>query len=155
MMKSLVVICLLSVFHPAIAAERGYLGVSFEDLRGREAGVQTGVIVQKVFAGMAAEQAGVKPGEIVTQIDGVSVPDRETAVGLLAENAAGERVRLTVIDRTRGGLRPSYVFVTMGNHPTSEFAKIMTANPPCRLSTSSRAPHCLPASKRGAAGHAS
>ena len=147
--KSFVAICMLSLIQPVMAAERGYLGVSFENLPGPENGVQTGVIVRKVFAGMAAEHSGLKRGEIVTQINGVTVPDRETAVGLLAENTAGERVRLTVMDRTASGLRPTYVFVTLGNHPSSEFAKIMTANPPCRLTSSSRAAHCSPQSKQG------
>lgn len=127
--KRWLVLSLMCLVHPAHAAERGYLGVSFGNLRTTEKGEQTGVIVEKVFAGMAAQQAGLKPGEIVTQINGVPVPDRKTAVALLAENAAGERIRLTIVDSTGGRFHQSYVFVTMGDHPTSEFAKIMTAKP--------------------------
>jgi predicted metalloprotease with PDZ domain len=126
--KISIALCLMCVVHPALAAERGYFGASFGALPATE-NVQTGVILKKVFAGMTAQQAGIKPGEIVTQINGVTVPDPKTAVAMLAENAAGERIRLTVIDRTDGGLRQSYVFVTMGANPTSEFAKIMTAKP--------------------------
>lgn len=143
--KILMALCLICVIHPAVAAGRGYLGVSFGTLPATENVVQTGVIVKKVFAGMAAQEAGLKPGEIVTQINGVSAPDPKTAVALLAENAAGERIRLTVIDRTGGGLRRSYVFATMGANPASEFAKIMTAKPmppPRPLSRSSTARHC-------------
>ncbi len=143
--KILMALCLMCVVHPALAAGRGYLGVSFGTLPATGNAVQTGVIVKKVFAGMAAQQAGLKPGEIVTQINGVSVPDPKTAVALLAENAAGERIRLTVIDRTGGGLRRSYVFATMGANPTSDFAKIMTAKPmppPRPLSPSSTARQC-------------
>jgi predicted metalloprotease with PDZ domain len=127
--KILIALCLMCVVHPALAAGRGYLGVQFGNLPATDKVVQTGVSVKKVFAGMAAQQAGLKPGEIVTQINGVFASDPKTAVALLAENAAGERIRLTVIDRSGDGLRRSYVFITMGAAPTSEFAKIMTAKP--------------------------
>lgn len=137
--KITIALCLMCVAHPALAAGRGYLGVWLGPLPATENTVRTGVVVKKVFAGMAAEQAGLKPGEIVTQINGVFVPDPRTAVALLAENTAGERIRLTVIDRTGGGLRRSYVFATMGAKPTSEFTKIMRAKPvpPQPISSSS------------------
>ena len=142
--KILISLCLICLTCPALAGERGYLGVWFGPLPATE-GVQSGVIVKKAFAGMAAEQAGLKPGEIVTQINGISASDPKTAVALLAENAAGERVRLTVIDRTGGGLHRFYVFATMGANPTSEFARIMTAKPsppPRPLPSSSTIRHC-------------
>lgn len=142
--KILIALCLVCAVHPSLAAQRGYLGVWFGSLPATEKGI-TGVIVKKVFAGMAAQQAGLKPGEIVTQINGISVPDPKTGVALLAENAAGQRIRLTVIDRTGDGLRQSHVFVTMGAKPTSDFAKIMTAKPiraPGHPSPALTARHC-------------
>jgi predicted metalloprotease with PDZ domain len=101
---------------------------------------QTGVVVKKVFAGRAAQQAGLKPGEIVTQIDGIFVRDPKTAVAVLAESATGERVSLTVIDRTGGGIRQSHVVATLAANPPNGFAAIMTAKhmpPPRPLSPSS------------------
>lgn len=124
----LIALCLAGGASAALAGERGYFGASFGNLPATGA-VHTGVVVKKVFAGMAAERAGLKPGEIVTQIDGVSPRDPRTAVALLAENAAGERVRLTVIDAGEDGLRRATVFVTLGDEPTSDFARIMTAKP--------------------------
>jgi predicted metalloprotease with PDZ domain len=146
--KILIALYLMYVAQPAFAAGRGYLGVWFGMIPAKDKAVSTGVIVNKAFAGMAAEQAGLKPGEIVTEINGISVPDPKTAVALLAENTAGERIRLTVIDRTNGGLRRSYVFATMGANPTGDFAKIMTvkARPrPVLPSTTSR--HCAGSAK--------
>jgi predicted metalloprotease with PDZ domain len=69
----------------AKAAGRGYLGVSFAALPATEKVVQTGVVVSKVFAGSAARQAGLKPGEIVTQINGIFVGDPKTAAEVVAE----------------------------------------------------------------------
>lgn len=146
--RIMVALCLMCVAHPALAAGRGYLGVWFGDLPATEKVVKTGVILKKVFADMAGQRVGLKPGKIVTQINGISVPDPKTAVALLAENAAGEKVRLTVIDRTGDKLRQSYVFATLGPQPTREFMSIMTAKPMrppprhCAGSDKARNPPC-------------
>jgi hypothetical protein len=109
---------------PALGAERGYFGAWFGDLPVSETAVKTGVIVKKVYAGMAAEKAGLKEGEIVTRINGVLAPDPPTAVELLADNAAGEKVRLTVIEKTGGGFRSFNMIAIMGDKPTAEFGKL-------------------------------
>lgn len=127
--RILIMGALIWLVHPANAGERGYLGASFGNISSKEKSVKTGVIVKKVFPGMAAQQAGLKPGEIVTQINGTSVSDPRIAVDMIAENGAGERISLTVVERARGQLRQSRLFVTLGRMPTSEFAKIMTAKP--------------------------
>ena len=119
----------MCIVQPAFAAGRGYLGVWFATLPATEKVVQTGVVVKKVFAGSAAQQAGLKPGQIVTKIDGVFVRDPKTAVALLSENSAGERISLTVIDRTGNGLHQSNIVATLAANPPSGFAGIMTAKP--------------------------
>ena len=120
--KLLIGLCLLCAMVPALAAARGYFGAWFGDLPASSA--QTGVIVKKVYAGMAAEKAGLKEGEIVTRINGAPAPDPPTAVQLLAEIAAGEKVRLTVIDSAAGAPRTFDVLAVMGDRPTAEFAKL-------------------------------
>ncbi|HET7085289.1 MAG TPA: PDZ domain-containing protein [Rhizomicrobium sp.] len=140
--KVLAALCLIYAVQPAFAAGRGYLGVWFANLPATEKAVQAGVVVNKVFAGSAAQQAGLKPGDIVTQIDGVSVRDPKTAVSLVSESAAGETVSLTVIDRTGGGIRQSKVVATLAASPPDGFAAIMTAKrlpPPRPLPPSSTA----------------
>ena len=137
-----IALCLICVAQPALAAGRGYLGVWFADLPATEKMVPAGVIVNKVFAGSAAQRAGLKPGDIVTKIDGVSVRDPKTAVSLVSESAAGETVSLTVVEKTGGGIHQSNLVATLAAKPPSDFATIMTAKrlpPPRPLpSTSSR-----------------
>lgn len=135
--KISIAFCLMCAVQPAFAAGRGYLGVWFTNLPATERGGQTGVVVNRVFAGSAAQQAGLKPGEIVTRIDGVLVYDPKTAVALVSESTAGERISLTVIDKTSSGIRQSNVVATLAANPPSEFAAIMTAKP---------APHTRPLS---------
>jgi S1-C subfamily serine protease len=138
----LLALCLACIAHPALAASRGYLGVWFGPLPITEKTVRAGVVLMKVFPGMAGEGAGLEPGEIVTAINGVPVPDPKSAVALLAENCAGDRIWLTVVHRTDGRLQQTNVFATMGSAPTSDFAKIMRArplHPPHHLHSSSAA----------------
>jgi S1-C subfamily serine protease len=147
--KILITLYLMCAVQPSFAAGRGYLGVWFANLPATEKVVRTGVVVKKVWAGSAAERAGLKPGQIVTQIDGISVPDPKTAVAVAGESSAGERVLLTVIDRTNAGVRQSSVVATLAASPPAGFEKIMRAkySPPSRpLSLSSKASR----NKRGA-----
>jgi hypothetical protein len=129
--------------------------VWFDYLPESETTTQTGVIVKKVYAGMAAQQAGIKAGEIVTQINGVDASDPPTAVALLAENAAGEKVRLTVIEKAGGGIRRFDVFAIMGDKASAEFAKLKKTSASC---PSSKANTCTPFSRtpdraKGIEGH--
>jgi hypothetical protein len=132
-------LCLVCVVDPALAVGRGYFGASFADLPQSETTVQTGVVVTKVFAGMAAQKAGLKEGQIVTRIDGSLASDPPTAVELLAEKAAGKSVRLTVVDMTGGGSRSFDIFAVMGSKPTAEFAKLKKTRVRC---PSTRLPFC-------------
>jgi len=133
-----IALCLACVAEPTLAAGRGYLGVWFAPLPATEKVVRTGVVLNKVFRDSAAQLAGLKPGEIITKINGVTVRDPNTAVALTSESVAGERLWLTVIDRTGGGFRQSDVFATLAANPPGGFASIMTAKPrpprePCHL----------------------
>lgn len=135
--RPVIALCLLCLAQPAFAGARGYLGAYFGPLPATEHAVHTGVIVKRVFVGSAAQQAGLEPGEIVTQINGVPASDPKTAVALLAENDAGERIRLTVIRETESGVHQSRIFATLGASPPDDFAKYMTMKPiPPRCSNS-------------------
>jgi hypothetical protein len=129
--KLMIALFVMGTANPALAAGRGYFGAWFGYLPQSENGTQTGVIVKKVYDGMAAQKAGLKAEEIITQINGVSVSDPPTAVSLLAENAAGEKIRLTVLAKTANGLRRSDVFAIMGDKPTAEFAKLKETSAHC------------------------
>ena len=131
--NALIAFCLLGLMQPAFAAGRGYLGVWFGP-------AQAGVAVNKVFPGSAAQRAGLKPGQIVAKVDGVAVRDPKTAVSLVSENAAGEKVWLTVIDPRGGEKRPFDVIATLAASPPGEFASIMTAK---------RLPRSRPATRAG------
>jgi len=56
----------------------------------------TGAQVLAVRKGMPADAAGLKPGDVVTAVDGVTVNLRDTLGSLIAERKPGDTVTLTV-----------------------------------------------------------
>ena len=72
-----------------------------------------GAFVLTVISGSPAEEAGLRPGDIITEVDGDSLlTDRELA-DVIAEYEPGDWVRLTV----SRGERERMVRVKLGEHP--------------------------------------
>ncbi len=83
---------------PGHKVVRGSIGVSFrEGLSGavnRVYGFKNGVLVQQVQPGGPADKAGIKPGDIITTIDGRNVKDGTDLVTDIASRRPGSTVRL-------------------------------------------------------------
>ena len=83
--------------------QRGQLGITIETPSpeaAREKNVPTqhaGAVITKIEAGSAAERAGAKPGDIITQLGGSSVRDATDLRNRLGALRLGEAVDLTVI----------------------------------------------------------
>ncbi|MDQ3755300.1 MAG: PDZ domain-containing protein, partial [Acidobacteriota bacterium] len=59
-------------------------------------GKDSGAVVRRITPGSPAEKAGLKPGDVILQIDGKQLPDRQTYDALLKSTRAGETVELRV-----------------------------------------------------------
>jgi serine protease Do len=83
---------------PSHKVTRGSIGIQFrEGLSGavnRVYGFKNGVLVQEVQPGMPADKAGLKPGDIITTIDGRSIKDGNDLVDEIASRRPGSTVRL-------------------------------------------------------------
>jgi serine protease Do len=77
---------------------RGSIGIQFrEGLSGavnRVYGFKNGVLVQEVQPGGPAEKAGLKPGDIITSIDGRAIKDGNDLVNEIASRRPGSTIRL-------------------------------------------------------------
>jgi serine protease Do len=77
---------------------RGSIGIQFrQDLSGavnRVYGFKSGVLVQEITPGGPAEKAGLKPGDIITAIDGRPIKDGDDLVNEIASRRPGSSVRL-------------------------------------------------------------
>jgi serine protease Do len=77
---------------------RGSIGIQFrQELPGavnRVYGFKNGVLVQEVTPGGPAEKAGIKPGDILTAIDGHAIKDGDELVKEIAGRRPGSSIRL-------------------------------------------------------------
>ena len=101
--------------------ERGYLGVQIQPVAGDLADSlnlpqNRGEFVQSVEPGQAADKAGIKPGDVVTKVNGQDVTNDQTLSFLVANIAPGTRIP---IELYREGERRT-VTLTVGKRPTDE-----------------------------------
>lgn len=112
------------VTHPFI----GLVGTSVTPLiaQQKKLTVQQGALVESLVAGQGAEKAGVKPGDVVTAVDGVPVTSMTDLVAQVRKHAIGTDAVLTVIRdgktitlRAPVSDRPSNMGSTVPSTPSS------------------------------------
>jgi serine protease Do len=103
---------LISPSHKVI---RGSIGIQFRQglssAVNRVYGFKNGVLVQEIQHDGPADKAGLKPGDIITEIDGRSVKDGDDLVNDIASRRPGSSIRLGFL---RDG-KPQDATVTIGD----------------------------------------
>jgi len=117
--------------------ESGFLGVEFGPLtRAAQARApfltEGGALVVKVVAKSPAALARIKPGVIVTAIDGAPIFSAADAAEMLKDKESGARVTLTYLDLARGDGRRRSVIATLAAAPP-ESKTVYTVEPPRTL----------------------
>ena len=83
---------------PSHKVVRGSIGIQFRqglsDAVNRVYGFKNGVLVQEVQPGGPADEAGLKPGDIITSVDGRTVKNGEELVNDIASRRPGSTARL-------------------------------------------------------------
>jgi serine protease Do len=83
---------------PSHKVTRGSIGIQFREglsnAVNRVYGFKNGVLVQEVQPGGPADKGGLKPGDIITTIDGRSVKDGDDLVNEIASRRPGSTIRL-------------------------------------------------------------
>ena len=86
---------------PSHKVTRGSIGIQFRqglsDAVNRVYGFKNGVLVQEVTPGGPAEKSGLKPGDIITAIDGHTIKDGDELVNEIASRRPGSTIRLGYI----------------------------------------------------------
>ncbi len=80
--------------------KRGYLGVRVEDISDElgdyfDVDEGEGVLVLEVMEDSPAEDAGLKPGDVILKVDDDKISDREDLIETVREHDPGERVEIT------------------------------------------------------------
>ncbi|NTW23913.1 MAG: Do family serine endopeptidase [Lentimicrobium sp.] len=81
--------------------QRGFLGVSIRELDSKladEEGISDirGVFVADISEGGAAQVAGIKPGDIIVNIEGIAVNSTSELLELIGQHRPGDKVNLAV-----------------------------------------------------------
>ena len=85
--------------------QRALLGVSYRfidqdfiDMSGKDTGIDTigGVYVVSVSDGSAASEAGIRKGDVITEIDGVKIDNSTALTEQIGRRRPNDRVKLTV-----------------------------------------------------------
>jgi len=100
---------------------RGWLGVEIQAITPELAesfGLkdQHGAIIAGVLRGGPADKAGLKPGDVLTEVNGTKVSDANEALNLIAHMAPGESVKLRALRNNKS----MEVKVEIGERPTQE-----------------------------------
>lgn len=72
-----------------------------------------------VVSGSPAEKAGIKAGDIIVEVDGKNIDERNSLTALLDQHQVGDKVKLTV---NRDG-KDQDITVTLGAQPTQDEAE--------------------------------
>jgi putative serine protease PepD len=91
-----------------VNSHRAFMGVRVATVTGG------GVLLSQVDPSGPAGKAGLRSGDVITEIDGRSVPDADTLTSLLAQHKPGDVVKVTVV-RSDGSQQS--VDVTLGQIP--------------------------------------
>jgi serine peptidase DegS len=98
---------------------RGWIGIVPEDLsdeQARQLGLgTTGVVIGNLYVGSPAQQAGLQPGDLLTEIDGTAPHSAQDALMRIASHSPGTTVTLRGL---RGG-RAFEVRAQVGERPHS------------------------------------
>ena len=101
------------------SSEAAYMGVSVADLS-LEAywmyGIPEGAFISQAYEGGAADQAGIRRGDIIIMMDGHEVYDKEDLIDMLSYYRPGEEVEVVLYRKGMDGLYEKMtVYVTMGS----------------------------------------
>ncbi len=86
--------------------QRGFLGVTIRDMNSElaeELGIATteGALVDSVLKNSAAEEAGIKPKDVIIAVDGRKVRNTSELIGYIARKRPGEKVEVTLMRKNK------------------------------------------------------
>lgn len=108
--------------------EKGYLGISGVNVTNDAAemyNLPLGVCIAQVYQGTGAEDAGLIRGDIITEMNGITISSMEDLQKCLAYYKAGETVTLTVMRGSAKGYQASEIEVTLCGLAVLEAAESM------------------------------
>lgn len=101
----------------------GYMGVKAADLTTEAIqmyNMPAGAFITEVTEGGAADNAGIKKGDIIVKLDGQKVSGKDDLVDKLQYYEAGENIEVVISRANSGEYKEQTIEVTLGNKPSSD-----------------------------------
>lgn len=101
----------------------GYMGVKAADLTTEAIqmyNMPAGAFVTEVTEGGAADNAGIKKGDIIVKLDGQKVSGKDDLVDKLQYYEAGENIEVVISRANSGEYKEQTIEVTLGSKPSSD-----------------------------------
>ena len=105
------------------ASQASYLGIRGEDVSAEASelyGIPTGAVITEIVENGPADQAGVKKGDILTELDGRSISSMAQLQDVLQYYAAGETVDLVVQRSDNGEYQAQTMSITHGSEDAAQ-----------------------------------
>lgn len=99
---------------------KGYLGITPLTVVSEMAeayGMPKGVYVSSVYENTAAEAAGIKKGNIITEFDGIEITSADDLLETMTYYSAGDTVEVVIMQGNPSGWESKTVTVTLGTKP--------------------------------------
>jgi serine protease Do len=100
--------------------DAAYMGIQVADLTTEAIqmyNMPAGAFVYEVTSGEAAEEAGIRKGDIIVKLDGQKVSGKDDLLDKLQYYAAGESVEVVVARANEGEYKEQTIEVVMGSKP--------------------------------------
>ena len=101
----------------------GYMGVKAADLTTEAIqmyNMPAGAFITEVTEGGAADNAGIKKGDIIVKLDGQKVSGKDNLVDKLQYYEVGETIEVVISRANSGEYKEQTVEVTLGSKPSSD-----------------------------------
>lgn len=101
----------------------GYLGIKAADLTTEAIqmyNMPAGAFLTQVTEGGAADNAGIKKGDIIVKLDGQKVSGKDDLVSKLQYYESGENIEVVIARAESGEYKEQTVEVTLGSKPSSD-----------------------------------
>ena len=105
------------------SAQKGYVGATFtfmDPMTSSQYGLNTGaVVVHRVVPGGPAESSGLRPGDIITSVDGVPMSNPNQVVAAFDAHKPGEQARAGIIHPMGSKHMSLEIMVSIGSWPNN------------------------------------
>lgn len=103
------------------ASESGYLGIAGTDVDASVSKIYSlpmGVYVSEVLDGYGAKDAGIKKGDIITEVEGTSISSMDDLTKELSYYEPGEKIKVVIQTQSNKGYVEKELEVTLSKKPS-------------------------------------